>query len=162
MCVPVTRVYPARGCVPVLHLSKTTSSTRPSASASPVPVPPIQAGATPLSPPGWPGVSPFPTVCHPSHRATLVSLCCPPGRVPAPGQPCAAHPPGPLAEAASARLCRTGAAAAPTAHPAGPAGTWGLSQGQQHLPPAQGLPRASRAPAVPQQNTASLEPGEQS
>lgn len=85
------------------------------------------------------GVSPFP----PCHSGIPLP---PTGRVLGPGQPCAAHPPGLPAEAASARLCRTGAAAAPTAHPAGPAGTQGLSQEQQHPhPAARGLSGASRA-----------------
>lgn len=60
--------------------------------------------------------------CHPSRHASGSLSPTPelPGW-PWPGR--TAHPPGLLAGAASATLCRTGAEAAPTARPAGPAGT---------------------------------------
>lgn len=77
-------------------------------------------------------------MCHPSRCATRVALCTY-ARAAGLAVPRAAHPPGLLAGAASARLCHTGAAAAPTARPAGPVGTQRAQSGGS-TPTRRGLP----------------------
>lgn len=77
-------------------------------------------------------------MCHPSRCATRVALCTY-ARAAGLAVPRAAHPPGLLAGAASARLCHTGAAAAPTARPAGPVGTQRAQSGG-NTPTRRGLP----------------------